>query len=301
MQHLDPITRRRLLYWLPACALPATAHALKPADDATADAQRRDVPALLLAREAPAGIDPAGYLVSEKFDGVRALWDGERLRFRSGALVPAPAAFLRRLPAQPLDGELWLSRGRFSELAGRVKRQEAREADWKGIRYQLFELPGAPGSFEERAQALAALVARTGWETLQAVPQERLVDRAALQRRLRQVLAADGEGLVLHRADAPYATGRSDVLLKLKPRQDAEGVVVEQRLGAEGRMHGLLVALRLRMLEGGGREFLLGSGFSDALRRDPPPLGSVVSYRHRGWSSGGLPRFASFLRVDPGL
>jgi DNA ligase-1 len=256
-------------------------------------------PALLLAREAPAAPDPAGYLVSEKFDGVRALWDGHQLRFRSGAPVPAPASFLRQLPPQSLDGELWLGHGRFSELAGLVKRQGAREADWAGIRYQLFELPGAEGSFEARARALAALVDSLDAPALHAVPQERLAGRAALQARLRQVLAAGGEGLMLHRADASYAPGRGDALLKLKPQQDAEGVVVAHRLGAEGRMQGLLVALRLRLPE--GREFLLGSGFSDALRRDPPPLGAVVTYRHRGWSAHGLPRFASFLRVDPGF
>lgn len=298
------LTRRHLLLALPAWALAEAARAApdEAAQDvvpATKAPAPHEPPALLLAREAPADIDPTGYLVSEKFDGVRALWDGQRLRFRSGAVVPAPAAFLRRLPPQALDGELWLARGRFSELAGLAKRQGASEADWAGIRYQLFELPGAPGPFEARAQALAELVARLDAPALQAVAQERVADRAALQRRLQQVLAAGGEGLMLHRADAPYVTGRSELLLKLKPQQDAEGVVVERRFGSEGRMQGLLVALRLRLP--GGREFLLGSGFSDALRRDPPPLGSVVSYRHRGWSATGLPRFASFMRVEPGL
>jgi DNA ligase-1 len=301
MEETTPITRRRLLHWLPACALPGAVHAGKTTQEPHGTVQRGHPPALLLAREAPADMAPAGFLVSEKFDGVRAFWDGARLCFRSGAPVPAPASFLRQLPTQPLDGELWLARGRFSELAGRVKRQDAREADWAGIRYQLFELPGAAGSFEERAQALAGLVARCASPALYAVPQERLADRAALQRRLRQVLAAGGEGLMLHLADAPYVAGRADVLLKLKPRQDAEGMVVARRFGVEGRMKGLLVALRLRTADDPGREFLLGSGFSDALRRDPPPMGSVVSYRHRGWSSSGLPRFASFLRVEPGF
>lgn len=301
------LTRRHLLLALPAWALGDAAHAAAaPPDPASQDVvpatgtpTPHEPPPLLLAREAPADVDPAGYLVSEKFDGVRALWDGQRLRFRSGAPVPAPAAFLRRLPSQALDGELWLARGRFSELAGLARRQGASEADWAGIRYQVFELPGAPGPFEARAQALAELAARLDAPALQAVAQERVADRAALQRRLQQVLAAGGEGLMLHRADAPYVTGRSELLLKLKPQQDAEGVVVDRRFGREGRMQGLLVALRLRLP--GGREFLLGSGFSDALRRDPPPLGSVVSYRHRGWSATGLPRFASFIRVEPGV
>ena len=33
------------------------------------------------------GRDPSGFLVSEKYDGVRAVWDGRTLRFRSGRPV----------------------------------------------------------------------------------------------------------------------------------------------------------------------------------------------------------------------
>ena len=100
-------------------------------------------PALLLARTASAGIDPTGYLVSEKYDGVRAFWDGRVLRFRSGAPIAAPDWFTQRLPALPLDGELWLERGRFEALSGLVRRQRADDAAWRGLRYMLFELPGA--------------------------------------------------------------------------------------------------------------------------------------------------------------
>ncbi|MGC4077810.1 MAG: hypothetical protein QM702_12440 [Rubrivivax sp.] len=46
-----------------------------------------------------------------------------------------------------------------------------------------------------------------------------------------------------------------------------------------------------------GTEFLLGTGFSDAERAAPPPVGTVVSYRYRGRTAAGVPRFASFLRV----
>ena len=91
---------------------------IRPAAADTATA-----PGLLLAREWPADADPAGHLVSEKLDGVRALWDGRVLRFRSGGLIAAPAWFTARLPAEPLDGELWLGRGRFEALSGGVRRQ----------------------------------------------------------------------------------------------------------------------------------------------------------------------------------
>ena len=79
-----------------------------------------------LARMAPPDIDPAGHLVSEKYDGVRAVWDGRALRTRHGQIIQAPAAFLARLPAQvPLDGELWLGRGhgRFDAVSALVRRR----------------------------------------------------------------------------------------------------------------------------------------------------------------------------------
>lgn len=105
MVHALPTRRRFIaaLVTLPAWSLLPEAHA---------------EPALLLAQTAPEGIDPKGYLISEKYDGVRALWDGRVLRFRSGLTIAAPQAFVERLPAVQLDGELWLARGRFEQLSG---------------------------------------------------------------------------------------------------------------------------------------------------------------------------------------
>jgi DNA ligase-1 len=47
-----------------------------------------------------------------------------------------------------------------------------------------------------------------------------------------------------------------------------------------------------------GRRFRIGSGFSDAERRDPPPVGAVVTFKHHGRTRRGIPRFASFLRLQ---
>jgi DNA ligase-1 len=46
-----------------------------------------------------------------------------------------------------------------------------------------------------------------------------------------------------------------------------------------------------------GVRFKIGTGLSDAQRRNPPPVGSVVTYRFRGLTDAGVPRFASFVRV----
>ncbi len=251
---------------------------------------------LLLAHEADADIDPAGWLVSEKLDGVRALWDGARLRFRGGGRVAAPAWFTRQLPSTALDGELWIGRGRFDELSGLVRRASPDDAAWQQVRYMAFEMPGGPLRFHERAAALSELARRAGSPQWQAVPQSTVTGRDALRRRLDEVVRGGGEGLMLHRSDAAYVTGRSRVLLKLKPVQDADAVVVGHEPG-RGRLAGRLGALQVRT--DAGVVFQIGTGFGDAQRDAPPPLGRTVTYTHRGLTPQGVPRFASFLRVRP--
>jgi len=46
------------------------------------------------------------WCVSEKLDGVRAIWNGEKLHFRSGKLTSAPDWFTENFPEQLMDGEL---------------------------------------------------------------------------------------------------------------------------------------------------------------------------------------------------
>ena len=250
--------------------------------------------ALLLANVLGPKVNPADYLVSEKFDGVRAFWDGKKLKFRSGREVSAPPWFTGRLPSQPLDGELWLARGRFEALSGFVRKLQPDDAEWRQIKYLVFELPEAPGPFTERAQRIQGIIADIQWPQLVAVPQFRVKDRDELMGRLDEVLRGGGEGLMLHLADAPYTTGRSDVLLKLKPLSDTEAVVVEQ-LPGKGKYLGLLGALRVEMPD--GKRFVIGSGFTDAARKHPPAVGTVITYTYQGLTRKGLPRFASYLRV----
>ena len=286
-------TRRTLLMALAALALPG--HAPRAgAITATSPPPAPPAPGVLLASVYGEHLDPRLYLVSEKFDGVRALWDGRELRFRSGRLVHAPAAFTAALPPVPLDGELWLARGRFDALSAVVRSDVPDPAAWQHVRYQVFELPGAAGSFAQRAQRIRDVVEQSAMAQLHAVDQRPVADRAALRAQLSGVLAQGGEGLVLHRADAPYQTGRSDVLVKLKPHLDAEARVLAH-LPGKGKYAGQTGALWVRSPE--GREFALGSGLSDAQRRAPPPLGSSVTYRYRDLTSTGLPRFATFMRA----
>jgi DNA ligase-1 len=108
------------------------------------------------------------------------------------------------------------------------------------------------------------------------------------------VVRAGGEGLMLHRADAPYLTGRSDALLKLKPWQDAEAVLIGYTPG-KGKFLGMTGALKMESPD--GKRFSIGSGLSDALRRQPPPIGTRITYRYQHLTKSGVPRFPRYLRV----
>jgi DNA ligase 1 len=252
---------------------------------------------VLLARNTPAGIDPTGYLVSEKLDGVRALWDGTTLRFRSGRAIAAPAWFTAKLPALALDGELWLGRGQFDALSGIVRKVQPVDNEWQQVKYMLFELPQAYGTFAQRAAQLQTIVRTAAWPALQAVEQFTLSGLSDLQAKLQATVQAGGEGLMLHLASAPIATGRSDLLLKLKPVQDDEAVVVAHIAG-QGKYTGMLGALEVKAAN--GLRFRLGTGLTDAQRRLPPAIGSTVTYSYRSLTPNGKPRFTSFLRVHEG-
>src|SRR5512133_1300608 len=174
-----------------AWTAPAPAAAQAPALEVNAFAQ----PALMHAKLWPSGQDPQPYLVSEKLDGVRAFWDGRSLRFRSGLPIAAPDWLTAGLPKTPLDGELWLGRGRFDELSGTVRKKLPVDAEWRQLRYMVFDLPGATGSFAERAQRLHTLLTETNQPWLQAVAQTQIPKASSLQDLLKRTVQEGGEGL----------------------------------------------------------------------------------------------------------
>ena len=160
----------------------------------------------------------------------------------------------------------------------------------------VFDLPSHSARFEERYAALQTAVSALGQPWVQAVEQSPAPDAAGLRLLLDHTVAAGGEGLMLHRASAMYVPGRSAELVKFKPFQDAEARVLGHVPG-QGRLQGSTGAVWVEWPGGEGGQplrFKLGSGFSDADRRDPPAVGIWVTFRYRGLTAQGVPRFATF-------
>ena len=252
-------------------------------------------PPLMLANVYRDGISLKEYWVSEKLDGVRAYWDGTKFLTRGGERIVAPSWFTDGWPTMPLDGELWMARGQFSQTVSIVRQMTPSDARWRTLYFMAFDLPTHPGTFDERNAALQQVVAKIGQPWLRQVKQFKVADRAALQDLLKRVTGQGGEGLMLHRGNSHYQAARNDDLLKFKSYRDAEAKVVAH-LPGKGKYAGLIGALEVESPE--GLRFRLGAGLSDAERRNPPPLGSWVTYRYNDLNEkSGAPRFTRFMRV----
>ena len=236
-----------------------------------------------------------GWLASEKKDGwqVRLMRSG-RMRSRTGRReFEAPFSLLRT--PYPLAAEL-LVRGRGAPAVASLLNPESRL--WSRAELYAFDAPG-PGPFRARTRRVKSAVRRAcGGRRrcpLKYLRQQLIRSDRHLDALLERVLARGGEGLVLTHPDSRYVTGRSSMRVKLKPRQDAEGVVLRRRV--EG---GVLRSLRLGAHgRHSFRDFSLGTGFSSYQRHHPRmfPRGSVIKFSHRGLTQHGAPREARFLHI----
>jgi DNA ligase-1 len=239
-----------------------------------------------------AGSDPTGWWMSEKLDGVRAVWDCRTLSTRTGQQIHAPQWFLDALPSgEPLDGELWIGRGQFQQTVGVVRSHDAGEA-WRSIRFAAFDAPMALGGFEDRQASLREAIGSGG--QVFVLPQVRCDGQAHMLEELARVEAAGGEGLMLRQPGSVYERKRSGTLLKVKTFQDAEATVIGYESGT-GR-NALCVGALVAQLQD-GTEFRVSSGLTDALRRDPPAVGTVFTFKYQHLTDAGVPRFPSFYRV----
>lgn len=163
-----------------------------------------------------AGQNVTGWMMQEKFDGIRAIWDGSELWTREGHRIDAPAWWLASLPdGIALDGELWAGRGGFSSVLSVYRRASATDGEWRGLSFVAFDAPLHPGAYSERRAFIGTLGVECAatWDCMGAEHASEF---------MRCVVADGGEGIVLRDPAARYAAGRrSRSLLKMKPGEGA--------------------------------------------------------------------------------
>jgi len=255
--------------------------------------KKKPGPPLLLAQSWDNAADLTDWWMSEKLDGVRAYWDGKRFVSRQGNTYHAPDWFTVGLPETVLDGELWIDRRKFQRTVSIVRRQDKGD-QWREVRFVVFDAPKAGGDFETRLDLLADLLRPKKQPYAKLLKQSQCRGLKHLREELARIESGGGEGLMLRQPGSVYEVGRSATLLKIKTFHDAEAVVLDQQAG-KGKHKGKLGALVVQLKD--GTEFSVGTGFSDAQRASPPPVGSVITFRYQELSDAGVPRFPSFVRV----
>jgi DNA ligase-1 len=264
-----------------------------PAPTTASAISKKAAPALLLAETWDSASDPTDWWLSEKLDGVRAYWTGKQFLSRQGNVLRAPEWFTKRLPSIPLDGELWLARKAFQRTVSIVRRHDDTEL-WREIKFRIFDAPALDDPFEARIEYLCESFSRLRLPYAGILPQQRCRGIEHLHDELMQIIAQGGEGLMLREPGSRYEPGRSNTLLKVKQFQDAEARVIGHQAG-KGRHKGRLGALVAELPD--GTTFSVGTGFSDAQREMPPPIGSTITFRYQELTDRGVPRFPSFVRV----
>lgn len=253
---------------------------------------------VLLAKTWNGETEVKGWWMSEKLDGVRAYWTGSQLISRTGNPFPAPKSFTENFPDTPLDGELWLGRDQFQQMLSIVRTKKISHKGWKKVRYYVFDAPKVKGGFEERQRFIKDWFINHRSLSTVVLSQERCQSRTHLFEKLKQIEALKGEGVMLRKPKSKYETGRSNTLLKVKSYRDSEATVVGY-LPGKGKYSGMVGALMVKMLN--GKQFAIGSGLTDQLRKTPPSIGTVITYKYYGLTQSGVPRFASYIRIWDGL
>ena len=243
-------------------------------------------PDLLLLNNYSNDINVTSWYMSEKLDGVRAYWNGDKLISRNGKVFSAPEFFTKDFPKTKLDGELWSKRSDFSHISSIVNTKLSNER-WKDLTYNVFEVPNAAGSLTER------LLKVNESQYIRVVPQIKVKNKKHLDTFLKSIEIKGGEGVVVRNENLNYYTGRNNNALKVKSYIDEECEVIGHNKGS-GKYNNMLGSLVCKM--DNSKRVKIGTGFNDEQRRYPPEIGAIITFKYYGLTSKGNPRFPVFLR-----
>lgn len=244
-------------------------------------------PELLLLNKYREDMNVTSWYMSEKLDGIRAYWDGEKLISRSGKTFTTPKFFTENFPKYKLDGELWSKRGDFENIVSIVNQKKPHDG-WSKLTYNIFEVPNAKGNLVQRLETVSKN------KYLKIIEQIRVKDKEHLNSFLKTVERHGGEGIVVRDGALSYYTGRNDSALKIKSYIDEECEVVGYNKG-QGKYEGMTGSLVCRMKN--MQVLNIGSGLSDHQRALPPSIGTHITFKYYGLTSKGNPRFPIFLHI----
>jgi len=229
------------------------------------------------------------WVMSEKLDGIRAYWDGAQLLSRGGKVIHAPKWFTKEYPSFEIDGELWSKRGDFENISS-IVRDKTPSEEWNQIKHYIFEVPNAKGGLFER---LAKVKLYEG-KVIQILPQILIKDKYHQDEFLKEIESKNGEGIVVRDPDAEYINKRTSKALKVKSFHDME-CIIKGYTDGRGKYVGLVGAIICQLPN--QITFKIGSGLDNDFRKNPPKIGTLITFKYQNFTKYGKPRFPVYLRI----
>lgn len=303
-------------------------------DSLTLDFEREDMEKVMkfkepmLACNEPIDLDKVLFpkLASYKMDGMRCcILEGSRAVTRT--LTPIPNDYTRTLMLEAglpagLDGELGIL-GNDGAMDFRASMSALRSKEGEPeFRFYIFDNFNYDGAFLARFNSLVKMkLERRLPEWCIIADQIEVVDAQAVREMYAKALDLGHEGLILREQDAPYKCGRSTAneqwMLKMKPWEDAEGVItrVEQKMKntnarerdarghakRSGAMVGKVPVEAVGALwvksDKFAEEFKIGGGWDSDMAQawwKHSPVGQVVTFKYAATGNYDKPRHAQF-------
>lgn len=254
---------------------------------------------------------------------------------QNGNIQYAPDWWIDKLPKCFLDGELDSEAGwnKTRSIVSRTK--NTLDAEWHSIIYKIFDSPSI-AFFSDRKidkPSCKLHISKDACLRFYESRKDSLIYRASygefflnVYNRLLDIISNNNNLLLLNQVscnseddalllldrvmEKEYAEGliirpafdywepiRSNQVIKIKPRQDAEGTVIGYTEGI-GKLAGMMGALIVKCNFAPYATFQL-SGFSESERQTATqlfPIGSVVTFSYREISPEGRPIEAAYLR-----
>jgi DNA ligase-1 len=242
-------------------------------------------------------MDPTGYFISEKLDGIRSIFGNGKFISRNNNEIKAPKWFIDKMPkGVVLDGELFTKRGDFRNVMSYVMKNKPVDEEWKRVRFLVFDMPMLNLPFEERIRKLKQTVGSSKY--VKVVPHIKIKNKSHMMEIHKKIVKKGGEGIMLRAPGSFYENKRSSTLIKYKTFKDKEAVVQGYSLGS-GKYQKMLGKLKVKWYKGNST-FLVGSGFTDSDRKNYLklfPKGTIIKVKYFEVNESGKPRFPVFIGV----
>lgn len=232
------------------------------------------------------------YLMSEKLDGIRGVWNGTSLLTRNNNEIKAPKEWTKNFPPFMLDGELWIKRNSFEQVSSIVRNSKSSMDDWREVTYNVFDAPNICDSCTllERLDLLTKYLQENPNENIRIIPQHIIASEDELGAYFDNIVKNGGEGLIIRENKNP------NIAYKYKPYYDNECQVIGYKEG-KGKYEGLVGAIICKTIIKDTEIILsIGSGLSKKDRANPPKINSIITYKYNGLTKNNVPRFPVFIR-----